>query len=206
MVFDNFPLINLDEYRRVGHYDASFTDGTKPAWLTEFTSGGATISYSTDRSGYAQINTGTTAVNDSGALRFPVRLTPADYDVIVIRTEVEGVHSSALVQNRTNISGQTSGGSINLMRDYDYLNFAGTTVDLPLKNWDDGPIESHIVWDLERDRAWALVGGLASQIRSPVGQEPNDEYLVNVFYFQTRDIAADRIGRLFSAEISLYNR
>lgn len=205
-VFDNFPLVNLDEYRRVGHYETDFLRAAKPEWITEATSGDASISYNNSRGGYALVTIGPTSVDDYGALRFGASVSPANYDVVVLRVNVEGRHDASIAQNRTTMVGQTSGNSINAMRDYDYLNFAGSNEDLPEKNWDDGPIEQYIVWDVERDRAFSLVGGLASTLRSPVGIDPEDDYTINFLHYQTKDTTTTRFGRLFGAELSLYSR
>lgn len=202
---DNFPLVRLDELRRVGHYETDFLTG-KPGWITELTTGGASISYSTARGGYAQINTGTAAVNDNATLRFSTQIVPANYDLIIMRVEIEGEHNSALAQNRSQFFGTVSGNTINAMRDYDYLNISGVNVATAQKTWTDGPIEQHIVWDVHNDRAWSLVGGLITPLHTNLPIDDTITYNSNFLYFRTNDTTADRICRLFGAELSLYHR
>lgn len=202
---DNFPFVDLDSYQSVDAYRTGFATGAAPNWITTSITGGGAVTYQTTDGGRAQVRTGTGATDDTAIVQFAADIVPQNHDLLVLTVYTEGPHEWQVLSNQTRFRADTN-NNIRLMREYDYLNYTGTNYRTPFKDYTNGPIEQKIVWDIEQDRAWALTGGLSTNIHAPVSEDPALSYDVDFLMVSTKDTTADRVVYLYGAELELYNR
>jgi hypothetical protein len=83
-----------------GGLETGFYEGAKPSWLSANTVGGASITYNdaTDNGGYAQLDTGTSAVSDRCSINGP-SFQPDAYDAVVYEFEMVASNSDPSLQH-----------------------------------------------------------------------------------------------------------
>lgn len=204
-ILDNFPFVDLDSYQSVDEYSTGFATGAAPDWLITSATGGGSVTYQTTNGGRAHVQTGTVAVGDTTTVQFAADIVPQNHDLLVVTVYTEGAHEWQVLANQTRVRADVN-NNIRLMREYDYLNFTGTNYRTPFKDYMNSPIEQKLVWDVERDRAWALTGGLSTNIHAPVAEDPALSYDIEFLMVSTKDTTVNRSVYLYGAELELYNR
>jgi len=73
--------------QRAKSISTSFMDGTIPSWLSGFGTQSPTALDASNDGGYLKIDPGTASSGDNSRIESSFGVTPADYDVIALRTE-----------------------------------------------------------------------------------------------------------------------
>lgn len=189
-----------ERYSLVGHYQSGFQTGEQPDFIAETTTGGGSVSYETADGGRARLATGTSATGDGAELVFGgaggnVPVSPDEFDAVVLTVLLSGTTDGALVDCRSGFRNDAS-NRLYYLRDSDTLNEGGDTLAAPERSYSGHRIMEHYVIDTlndgSADEAYSVVGGMPSQINSPVASDTGLDYEAVFIEFRTADTTADR--------------
>lgn len=204
------PLLDIEEYREVDRYSTGFVNGTKPDWMHENVIGDGSVTYETDEGGRARLSTGTTSKGDGVRLEFgsssgAAPITPSEYSAVVMTATTKGSADGTLVDHESRWLADGS-NKIHLLRQFGNWQDGTNMLTIPDKDHENDRVTVVLVWDVERSRAYTVLGGQVSVLSDPMPAEPTLPYPVEILRWQTEDTAADREAYLYDASMTFYSR